>query len=100
MKKYAILVTVLVLTVTMLTGCGCTRRKNEMETLPTAPKEPIMPTVPVTVEPNVTDAILPTYDSMEPSGALDATETTGPVSETGTADMTEPNVRNRIRPMQ
>ena len=99
MKKYTIFITVLVLTLSMLTGCGCTRRKDEMETVPTQ-KETIMPTVPATVEPNVTDAILPTYDSMEPSGALDATETTGPVHETGTADMTEPAARNRTRPMQ
>jgi len=99
MKKYTIFLTVLVLTLSMLTGCGCTRSKNEMETVPTQ-KETIMPTVPATVEPNVTDAILPTYDSMEPSGALDATETTGPVSETGTADTTESAARNRTHPMQ
>ncbi len=87
MKKYAIFITVFVLTISMLTGCGCTRRRDDMDTQPSQ-QETILPTIPDTIEPNVTDTVMPTYDSMEPSGTDAPTETTGTQDETGTSDST------------
>ena len=72
MKKYFILTTVLVLTLALLTGCGCTRRGAGMDTMP-ATDMTILPTnIPETTAP-----LLPTDPVTEPA--------TMPTVETGEA---------------
>jgi len=67
MKKYAIIATVLVLTLSLLTGCGCTAKDSGMATmpstgdtlLPTNIPETTVPTEPATM-PSTTPATAPT----------------------------------------
>ena len=54
MKKYAIVAVILVLTVSMLTGCGCTAQDSGRETMPS-----ILPT-------NIPETTLPTEAQTEP----------------------------------
>lgn len=58
MKKYIVLLAVLVLTVSMLAGCGCTRRGAEMDTNP-ATEMTILPT-------NIPETTAPVMPSTEP----------------------------------
>ena len=95
MKKFTVLLTVLVLTVSMFTGCGCTRRGAQMETMP--PTEmTILPT-------NIPETTAPVLPSTEPMTVppTEATEDTGTI---GTEDGITDNItgetegaRNRIR---
>lgn len=81
MKKYSILMTVLVLTISLLTGCGCTRRGAEMDTMPST-EMTILPTnIPETTAP-----VIPTTEPVtEPS--VEATMETGIMStEDGMTD--------------
>ena len=58
MKKFSVLLTVLVLTISILTGCGCTRRGAQMDTMP--PTEmTILPT-------NIPETTAPVLPTMEP----------------------------------
>ena len=78
MKKYAILAAVLVLTVSLLAGCGCTARNNSIATMPSATQIP---------------ATTPATDAAE------GTETTPDQYEGGISDdaVSEPATRNRMR---
>ena len=82
MKKYAIFAMVLVLTLSLLTGCGCTAKKDGMTTMPST-NESFLPTnIPETTvptEPATMPATMPTMDATDP---MDGTET-------GTAAATE-----------
>ena len=94
MKKFSVLLTVLVLTISMFTGCGCTRRGAQMETTP--PTEmTILPTnIPETTAPILPSTEPDTEPATEPSENMDTMTTedgiTGSITdETGT--------RSRIR---
>lgn len=94
MKKFTVLLTVLVLTVSMFTGCGCTRRGAQMETMP--PTEmTILPTnIPETTAPILPSTEPDTEPVTEPTENMDTMTTedgiTGSITdETGT--------RSRIR---
>lgn len=95
MKKLSVLLTVLVLTISMLTGCGCTRRgagidtmpATEMTILPTNIPETTAPTMPAT-EP-MTDPITEPTDNTDTMGTEDGGITDSITGETGT--------RSRIR---
>lgn len=73
MKKLSILMAVLVLTLSLLTGCGCTRRGAEMDTVPST-EMTILPT-------NIPETTAPVIPSTEPV-TEPSTEAT---METGTA---------------
>lgn len=81
MKKYSILMTVLVLTISLLTGCGCTRRNTGMDIVPST-EMTIMPTnIPETTAP-----ILPsTHPATEPTNHA-TTETGIAGTEDGITD--------------
>ena len=94
MKKFAMLLTVLVLTISMLTGCGCTRRGAEMDTMP-ATEMTILPT-------NIPETTAPIMPSTEPMTApvtepIDNTDTMS--TEDGITDSItgETGTRSRIR---
>ena len=94
MKKFTVLLTVLVLTVSMFTGCGCTRRGAQVETMP--PTEmTILPTnIPETTAPILPSTEPDTEPVTEPTENMDTMTTedgiTGSITdETGT--------RSRIR---
>lgn len=94
MKKFSVLLTVLVLTISMFTGCGCTRRGAQMETTP--PTEmTILPTnIPETTAPILPSTEPDTEPATEPSENMDTMTTedgiTGSITDaTGT--------RSRIR---
>lgn len=94
MKKFAMLLTVLVLTISMLTGCGCTRRGAESDTMPST-EMTILPT-------NIPETTEPTTPSTEPmtEPATDATDNTDTMStEEGITDSItgETGTRSRIR---
>ena len=94
MKKIAMLLTVLVLTISMLTGCGCTRRGAESDTMPST-EMTILPT-------NIPETTEPTMPSTEPmtEPATDATDNTDTMStEEGITDSItgETGTRSRIR---
>ena len=94
MKKFAMLMTVLVLTISMLTGCGCTRRGVESDTMPST-EMTILPT-------NIPETTEPTMPSTEPmtEPATDATDNTDTMStEEGITDSItgETGTRSRIR---
>jgi len=95
MKKFSILLTVLVLTISMLTGCGCTRRGAETETMP-ATEMTILPTnIPETTAP-----VIPTTEPMtEPATeATDNTDTMSTEDSGITGSITdETGTRSRIR---
>ena len=95
MKKLSVLLTVLVLTISMLTGCGCTRRgagmdttpATEMTILPTNIPETTVPTMPAT-EP-MTDPVTEPTDNTDTMSTDDVGITDSITGETGT--------RSRIR---
>jgi predicted small secreted protein len=95
MKKLSVLLTVLVLTISMLTGCGCTRRgagmdtmpATEMTILPTNIPETTVPTMPAT-EP-MTDPVTEPTDNTDTMSTEDGGITDSITGETGT--------RSRIR---
>ena len=94
MKKLSVLLTVLVLTISMLTGCGCTRRGAESDTMPST-EMTILPT-------NIPETTEPTMPSTEPmtEPATDATDNTDTMStEEGITDSItgETGTRSRIR---
>ena len=81
MKKYGIILTILVLTLSILTGCGCTPQK---ETGPAAPTRNTAPTVPPT-QVTIPETIIPdmTTDTTEDAASAptgDMTDSTGPNS--------------------
>ena len=71
MKRYSILLTVLVLTMALLTGCGCTRRGAGTDTMP-ATEMTILPT-------NIPETTAPVMPSTEPA----TQPSTEPATETG-----------------
>lgn len=80
MKKASILMTVLVLTLTVLTACGCRNSKPAATTVPTTlPTTTVAPTTEVTTVPT-TMATEPTVDATIPDGngplSTDATTAT------------------------
>ena len=95
MKKFTMIATVLVLTISLLTGCGCTRRGAGMDTKPST-EMTILPT-------NIPETTAPVLPSTEPMTVppTEATEDTGTI---GTEDGITGNItgetegaRNRIR---
>lgn len=75
MKKYAIIAMVLVLTLSLLTGCGCTARDNGMTTMPSSDSS-VFPT-------NIPETTLPTEAATMPV-TTPATNATVPTTETET----------------
>lgn len=97
MKKYCMLATVLVLTLSVFTGCGC--RKQVPETRPTT-EATIMPTVATTEHPTAATTEHPTTateHTVIPDGTdNNATEgTTHNNATDNTAATGENNARNR-----
>ena len=97
MKKYAIIAVVLVLTLSLLTGCGCTAKKDGMTTMPST-NESILPTnIPETTlptEPATMPATIPTMEATDPmDGSEAATEddNDGPITD----DLTRSRSRMR-----
>lgn len=94
MKKFAMLLTVLVLTISMLTGCGCTRRGAGTDTMPST-EMTILPTnIPETTAP-----ILPSTEPMtdpvtEPTDNTDTMSTEDGITDS-IIDAT--GTRSRIR---
>ena len=99
MKKYSVLLAVLVLTACLFTGCGCTRRgagtdtmpATEMTILPTNIPEttaPLLPTMPATEAPTE----IPT--ETETVATDDGSITDGSITE-GTTEATE-GARSRM----
>lgn len=91
MKKSLILTMVLVLTVSLLTGCGCTRRGAMVDTRPSTEMTIIPTNIPETTAPLLPET-MPTTPATEPTREI---ETEISTEET----VTEPidNARNRIR---
>lgn len=99
MKKYTILAAVLVLTISMLTGCGCTRRRNDMATTPSN-EVTVAPTKPAATQPHVTEPVMPTIDTTEHTGVTGGTEHTEATNHAGgTETVTEPAARSRTAPI-
>lgn len=84
MKRYSILLAVLVLTASLLTGCGCTRRGATMDTNP-ATEMTILPT-------NIPETTAPVMPSTEP---MTVAPTEMP-SETGTAGTDDGGITDNI----
>lgn len=95
MKKFTIALLILVLTVSMLTGCGCTRRDAVPSTKPIT-TEPMIPT-------NIPETTVPTETATEPVSVAPTEETVIPDmtdGENGTTsgtDSTEDVTRSRMR---
>lgn len=99
MKKYAILAAVLVLTVSLLAGCGCTARDNGMATMPSA-TQPILPTnIPETTAPTEPATMPATAPATEATDATEDAELNPTQSDGGISDdaVSEPATRNRSR---
>ena len=94
MKKFAMLLTVLVLTISMLTGCGCTRRGAGADTMP--PTEmTILPTnIPETTAPVMPSTMPMTEPVTEPTDNTDTMSTENGIMEDITG---ETGTRSRIR---
>lgn len=85
MKKITALMAVLVLTLSLFTGCGCTRRGQNMDTMPST-EMTILPTnIPETTAP-----VIPTTEPVtEPSmGETTESETSGTEEGIAGSDMT------------
>ena len=94
MKKFAMLLTVLVLTISMLTGCGCTRRGAEMDTMP-ATEMTILPTnIPETTAPTMPPTEAMTDPVTEPIDNTDTMSTEDGITDSITG---ETGTRSRIR---
>lgn len=99
MKKYAFLAAVLVLTVSLLAGCGCTAKDNNMATMPSV-TQPMFPTnIPETTAPTEHATIPATTPATDATDPLDATDTAPAETEQGMTDdaASEPNTRHRNR---
>ena len=84
MKKFSVLLTVLVLTISMFTGCGCTRRGAQMETTP--PTEmTILPT-------NIPETTAPVIPTMPPTEAPTEVPTETETTETWDGSITDGSV--------
>ena len=102
MKKYAIIATVLVLTLSLLTGCGCTAKDSGVATmpstgdtlLPTNIPETTVPTEPATM-PSTTPATAPTQDATAPSGESEIGTPSG--TDDGNSGISGDATRNRSR---
>ena len=94
MKKFTMLLTVLVLTISMLTGCGCTRRGAGTDTMP--PTEmTILPTnIPETTAPVLPSTAPMTEPVTEPTNSTDTM-----VDDNGITDsiIDATGTRSRIR---
>lgn len=84
MKRYFVLIAVLVLTASLLTGCGCTRRGAGMDTQPSS-EMTILPT-------NIPETTAPVMPSTEP---MTEAPTQMP-SETGTMETEEGGITDSI----
>ena len=94
MKKIAILLTVLVLTISMLTGCGCTRRGAGMDTTPST-EMTILPTnIPETTAPILPSTEPMTEPATEPTDSTDTMSTEDGITDSITG---ETGTRSRIR---
>lgn len=91
MKKLSVLLTVLVLTISMLTGCGCTRRGAGMDTMP-ATEMTILPT-------NIPETTVPTKPATEPmtDPVTEPTDNTDTMSTDDGGITGETGTRSRIR---
>ena len=98
MKKYAIIACILVLTVSMLTGCGCTAQDSDMTTMPSA--EPtILPTnIPETTVPMESETEFMTIPATDATDASEFGETDGMNGDTQeSTDETVTAPRSRMR---
>lgn len=90
MKKICIFMSVMVLMVSLFTGCGCTPQK---ETMPTIPPKATSPTVPATVAPTIPatqPATEPATDAATmPLPDMDGSETGVIGSEEATTDASD-----------
>ena len=94
MKKIAILLTVLVLTISMLTGCGCRRQGAEMDTMPST-EMTILPTnIPETTAPILPSTQPMTEPVTEPTDSTDTMSTEDGITDSITD---ETGTRSRIR---
>ena len=94
MKKIAMLLTVLVLTISMLTGCGCTRRGAGMDTTP-ATEMTVLPTnIPETTAPTMPSTEAMTAPVTEPIDNTDTMSTEDGITDSITG---ETGTRSRIR---
>lgn len=94
MKKFAMLLTVLVLTISMLTGCGCTRRGAETDTTPST-EMTILPTnIPETTAPVLPSTMPMTEPVTEPTDNTDTMSTENGITDDITG---ETGTRSRIR---
>jgi len=84
MKRYFVLIAVLVLTASLLTGCGCTRQGAGMDTQPSS-EMTILPT-------NIPETTAPVMPSTEP---MTEAPTQMP-SETGTMETEEGGITDSI----
>lgn len=95
MKKFTMLLTVLVLTISMLTGCGCTRRGAGTDTMP-ATEMTILPTnIPETTAPTMPSTVPTTEPATDPTDNTDTMSTEdGGITDSITG---ETGTRSRIR---
>lgn len=94
MKKFSILILVLVLTMAVFTGCGC-RNSRPMDTMPT-----VMPTTEATRA--TTEATTTPTHTTEPSGHMNETQNTDATIDNGngplpTDETNVPGEGNRAR---
>lgn len=89
MKKVCLLMTVLVLTLFLMTGCGCRNSKPAPTTVPTT-----LPTV--TTEPTTEATTVPTTMDTEPTADATIQDGNGPIS-TDTTTETD-NTSSRMIP--
>ena len=96
MKKHAFIAVILVLTVSLLAGCGCTARDSGMATMPSA-DQPILPTnIPETTIPTEAATLPETIPATAPT---DETEySSNEATDDGTANVpAETGMENRSR---
>ena len=99
MKKFAIVAVMLVLTLSMMTACGCTAQDSGMVTMPTT-GDTVFPTnIPETTQPTqaATEPMtMPIPDPTEATGAEDSTEI-GNDTQDSTTTETDTGARSRMR---
>lgn len=97
MKKTLILATVLVLTLSMLTGCGCTRQNAGMDTRPST-EMTILPTnIPETTAPLLPETQPATTPMTEAPTEAPTDDATGTGSTADTNEAASEEARNRMR---
>jgi predicted small secreted protein len=97
MKKYSMLMVVLVLTGCLLTGCGCTRQGAGLDTMP-ATEMTILPTnIPETTAPIIPSTQPMTQPATEPTMDTETAGTDNGASEDITGGTGETGTRSRIR---